>query len=98
MVNGQSHEFLTPESPPRGAAMNLMKRWLSLAVLMGVLVSTGTMLAQTAATAFRIERLDAALDDLIAPDAKLETLGDRFALTEGPVWMPGENGQPGFLL
>jgi len=36
-------------------------------------------------TPFRIERLDPALDDIIAPDAKLEILGDRFALTEGPV-------------
>ena len=39
-----------------------------------------------------------ALDDVIAPDAQLETLGDRFALTEGPVWMPAPNGQPGYLL
>ena len=76
----------------------MTKRWLSLAVLTGALVCTGTMPAQTAGTPFRIERLDPALDELIAPDAQLETLGDRFALTEGPVWMPGQNGQPGFLL
>ena len=42
---------------------------------------------------FRIERLDAALDPIISPSATLETLGDRFALTEGPVWVgDGSNG------
>lgn len=51
-----------------------------------------------APSAFRIERLDPALDEVIDVNAKLETLGDRFALTEGPVWMPGETGQPGSLL
>lgn len=45
---------------------------------------------------FRIEKLDSALDDIIDANAQLETLGDRFALTEGPVWMPGPAG--GFLL
>ena len=49
-------------------------------------------------TPFRIERLDPALDDIIAPDAKLEILGDRFALTEGPVWVPATAGQEGYLL
>ena len=38
------------------------------------------------------------MDTILAPDAQLETLGDRFALTEGPVWMPTQNGQPGYLL
>ena len=40
---------------------------------------------------FRIERLDPALDAVIAPDARLELLGDRFALTEGPVWVRDGN-------
>ena len=30
---------------------------------------------------FTIEKLDRALDDIVSPDATLETLGDRFALT-----------------
>jgi gluconolactonase len=47
-------------------------------------------------TPFRIEKLDPALDEIIAPDATLETLGDRFALTEGPVWVP--EGRDGYLL
>ena len=49
-------------------------------------------------TPFRIEKLDPALDEIIAPDAKLEILGDRFALTEGPVWIPAAAGQDGYLL
>ena len=49
-------------------------------------------------TPFRIETLDPALDDIISPDTKLEILGDRFALTEGPVWMPAASGRDGYLL
>jgi hypothetical protein len=41
---------------------------------------------------FRIIRLDPALDAIVAPDATLETLGDRFGLTEGPVWVPDPAG------
>jgi len=47
-------------------------------------------------TPFRIEKLDPALDSIVDANAQLETLGDRFALTEGPVWMPDPSG--GFLL
>lgn len=36
------------------------------------------------------------LDEIISPAARLETLGDRFGLTEGPVWIP--EGRKGFLL
>jgi gluconolactonase len=42
---------------------------------------------------FKLERLDVRLDKLIPKDAKLETLADGFAWTEGPVWMPA-----GYLL
>jgi gluconolactonase len=77
-------------------AGNRMKPILTLA---GLLASLAMIAAQTpGGTPFRIEKLDPSFDELIAPDALLETLGDRFALTEGPVWMPGENGQPGSLL
>src|SRR4030095_12756424 len=63
------------------------------------LISMSVLRAQaTTGTEFRIEKLDPLLDEIIAPDAKLETLGDRFALTEGPVWIPAASGQPGYLL
>ena len=45
---------------------------------------------------FHIGRLDPALDEIIAPDAKLETLGEHFGLTEGPVWVA--EGQSSYLL
>ncbi len=45
---------------------------------------------------FSMTRLDPALDAIIAPDAKLELLGDYFGLTEGPVWVPDKQG--GYLL
>jgi len=38
-------------------------------------------------TAFAIVKLDPALDAIVSPDARLETVGDRFGLTEGPVWV-----------
>lgn len=47
---------------------------------------------------FKIVKLDPALDLIVSPDAKLETLGDRFGLAEGPVWVPARNGQDGYLL
>jgi len=53
--------------------------------------------ATSADVPFRVERLNPGLDAVIAPDAALETLGDRFALTEGPVWVP-EAGGDGYLL
>jgi gluconolactonase len=45
---------------------------------------------------FQIQRLDPALDQIIASDAKLEVLGEHFGLTEGPVWVP--EGRSGYLL
>ena len=51
----------------------------------------------SADTPFRVERLNPGLDAVISTDATLETLGDRFALTEGPVWVR-EAGGDGYLL
>lgn len=69
-----------------------------LLLLILALFSAAVLSQTPGGTPFRIERLDPALDDVIAADAKLETLGDRFALTEGPVWVPGTGGQNGYLL
>ena len=38
-----------------------------------------------------IERLNPALDSLIAPGAAMEILADGFEWTEGPVWVPQDN-------
>jgi gluconolactonase len=63
------------------------------AVVVAVLCCAALLHAQAQdGTPFRIERLDAGLDAVADTNAKLETLGDRFALTEGPVWMPDASG------
>ncbi len=38
----------------------------------------------------RIERLDPALDAMLAPDARMEKLAEGFNWSEGPVWMPAQ--------
>lgn len=45
-----------------------------------------TTQAPPVASVGRIERLDAALDSVIAPDAIIEKLADGFEWAEGPVW------------
>ncbi len=52
------------------------------------------MTEQTPPTAPGIERLDPALDRLLAPDTKIETLAEGYEWSEGPVWV--KNG--GYLL
>ena len=68
----------------------------TLALVAVAALSTSVRAQWTEAKPFTIERLDPALDAIIAPTAKLETLGDRFALTEGPVWVG--DGANGYLL
>jgi gluconolactonase len=74
--------------------MQMLRPFMCACAIGGMFWAIGAR-AQSGAP-FRIERLDPALDDLIAADAALETLGDRFALTEGPVWVP--EGRDGYLL
>jgi len=70
---------------------------LRLSLLMFVCMGLGVMNSQTTAEkAFRIIRLDPALDEIVAPNAKLEVLGEHFGLTEGPVWV--QEGNKGYLL
>ena len=47
-------------------------------------------------TEFALIKLDPALDTIVSADATLETIGDRFGLTEGPVWV--QQGTGGYLL
>ncbi|MDI1312704.1 SMP-30/gluconolactonase/LRE family protein [Prosthecobacter sp.] len=56
-----------------------------------LLVTTLTAFAAEPLPAFHgsIERLDPALDTLLAPDAKLEVLASGFNWSEGPVWHDG---------
>src|SRR5262245_59932210 len=45
---------------------------------------------------FSITKADPALDDIVAPDTKVELVNDQFGLTEGGVWIP--EGDSGYLL
>ena len=50
----------------------------------------------TDSSGFAIVKLDPALDTIVSADATLDTIGDRFGLTEGPVWV--QEGASGYLL
>src|SRR5689334_6728525 len=39
-----------------------------------------------------IERLDPRLDAIVAPDAKMEIIGNGYDWTEGPVWVRADGG------
>ena len=61
--------------------MRLLPRTLAALAL-----AASSMTAQPTKTLGSIERLDAALDALVPPNARLEQLADGFDWTEGPVW------------
>ncbi len=78
-----------------------MKRFILLSAFatLGFAVASSTATRgddrQVAKTLGKVERIDPAFDDLIAPDAKLEVLAGGHIWTEGPVWVPRDGG---FLL
>ena len=47
---------------------------------------------------FGITRADPELDALIAPGARLKTIASGFGFADGPVWVRGRGGVPGYLL
>jgi hypothetical protein len=55
-------------------------RWLLLVAPATVALASAPAIDKP----FSIERADPALDAVIAPDARLKLLGDRFGITEGP--------------
>lgn len=63
---------------------SLRRAVLLFSVAVSVVLSPAPMSAQPPART--IERLDPALDALVAPDAKIELLAEGFDWTEGPVW------------
>jgi len=59
-------------------------------IVVGSLLSLGAD-KQPHPFAGRIERLDPAMDGLLAPDAKIEVLGEGFRWSEGPSWYVEKN-------
>ncbi|MEW4526075.1 SMP-30/gluconolactonase/LRE family protein [Maioricimonas sp. JC845] len=45
-----------------------------------------------------IHRYEPEFDDLIAKDARIEVIASGFVWTEGPVWVPGNDDEAGYLL
>lgn len=89
-----SHDMnLLPSFCPRSSAAELLARGAASATLAVVaLLSTFTLSAANAETIGRLERLDDALDQIVAPDAKIEVLASGFTWTEGPVWVQDDHG------
>ena len=75
------------------APLLLIKSALTLCVLAAVAPAQdppSTPEAVAPRTVGRVERLDARINELIAPDAQIEVLADGFEWAEGPVWLPSE--------
>jgi gluconolactonase len=49
-------------------------------------------------TAAQVTRTDAALDDIVPGNAKIEKLAGGFLFTEGPIWIPRTEDGDGYLL
>jgi gluconolactonase len=80
-----------PWAVPAALATGVLVGTLAAAQAQQKSARTPTLTAAAPTTGdvpFKIVKLDPALDSIVSPDAKLEMLGDRFGLAEGPVWMP----------
>lgn len=66
-----------------------MKGVLPIFLFLTLATVRGPLLAADYPTLGAIERVDPALDKLIAPDAKIEKLCEGFTWSEGPVWKDG---------
>jgi gluconolactonase len=69
---------------------------LASIALLGAAAASAQGSEQPAERPFTIEQLAPGLRDLVKPDAKGELVGDRYGLTEGPVWVDDASG--GYLL
>lgn len=66
-------------------------RSILLAAVMVMTIATACSTKTKYPTTGSIEVLDAGLDEVLAPDARIEIVGEGFEWSEGPVWLPGEN-------
>lgn len=66
------------------------------AALLALCLNTWAQDGTLAARFFSIEQQAPGLEKVISPGAELQLLGDRYGLTEGPLWVDSDDG--GFLL
>ena len=78
---------------PSALACSMLAAWLGLSA-----ASAQPAPPSSSPHPFTITRVDPALDALIAPGAKLKTVASGFGFSDGPVWVRGQNGAPGYLL
>ena len=91
--------------------MSKLRAWIGCALLLSASATAVRVEAQPAASPapqmrgdgpppaakpFSITRSDPALDEIVAPNAKLEVMATGFGLNEGPVWVNDAHG--GYLL
>ncbi len=69
--------------------MSLQRVYLTTLVICFL---TSLVVAKTPETLGRIERIDPALDNYVAEDAKIEVLAGGFTWTEGPLWIEDDTG------
>lgn len=93
---------MKPSSAKGPSPRSLLKRplaWSMLAAGLGLSCAHAQPApANASPQPFRIVKADPALDMLIAPDAKLRTVASGFGFADGPVWVRGQAGAPGYLL
>ena len=73
----------------------MKKMWMAVVVLLVMAMGVGPATAQKPSDK-PVVRLDAALDALVSPDAKLELVKGGFGFTEGALWV--QKGKIGYLL
>ncbi len=78
--------------PGKKISLNIIHAFIFLVITLNVFADEPS----TGERGFRIEKMAPELDDLVSPDAELQLLGDRYGLTEGPVWVDSDDG--GYLL
>lgn len=70
---------------------NMISRTLYMAALLGAVMLTACSGKKEYQNIGSIERIDPALDALIAPGAELEIIAEGFEWSEGPLWVAGQH-------
>ena len=84
---------------PAGAGATGRRLVATLVMCLGASVASAQSAPRDPAPRpFGIVKSDPALDALVAPDAKLETVASGFGFIDGPVWVRGRDGAEGYLL
>ncbi len=103
MKSGRRHREIEPaasaDARPARPRIGRLLAGSALAAWLGVSAATAQPEPPPAKPQpFTITRADPALDGLIGPGARLRTVASGFGFADGPVWVRGRGGAPGYLL